>query len=66
MIGGDFKSEKIYELSPINLAKKFESVGMNKLHLVDVDGAKKGHIINLPTLETLAVHTSPKINFTGG
>ncbi len=66
MINGDFKREKIYELSPLDLAKKFASIGINKLHLVDHDGAKNGHIVNYPTLETLADHTSLKINFTGG
>ena len=66
LIKGDFQKEKIYQLSPLDLAKQFESAGINKLHLVDLDGAKKGHIVNYSTLETLAGHTSLKINFTGG
>ena len=66
LIKGDFKKEKVYDLSPLDLAKQFESIGIQKLHLVDLDGAKKGRIVNYPTLETLAGHTSLKINFTGG
>ena len=66
LINGDFKKEKIYKLSPLDLAKKFESIGINKLHFIDLDGARKGHIVNYPTLETIAGHTSLKINFTGG
>lgn len=66
LIKGDFKKEKVYDLSPLDLAKQFESAGIEKLHLVDLDGAKKGYIVNYPTLEMLAGHTSLKINFTGG
>ncbi len=66
LVNGNFKKEKIYKLSPLDLAQKFESIGINKLHLIDLDGAKKGHIVNYPTLETIAGHTSLKINFTGG
>ena len=66
LIKGDFEKEKIYQLSPLDLAKQFEGAGIRKLHLVDLDGAKIGHIVNYATLETLAGHTSLKINFTGG
>ena len=65
-INANLKKEKIYKLGPLDLAKKFESIGIKKLHLIDLDGAKKGHIVNYPTLETIAGHTSLKINFTGG
>ena len=66
IINANLKKEKIYKLSPLDLAKKFESKGINKLHLIDLDGAKKGHIVNYPALETIAGHTSLKINYTGG
>ena len=66
IINANLKKEKIYKLSPLDLAKKFESIGINKLHLIDLDGAKKGYIVNYPALETIAGHTSLKINYTGG
>ena len=65
-VSTNLKNEKIYKLSPLDLAKKFESIGFNQLHLIDLDGAKKGHIVNYPALETIAGHTSLKINYTGG
>ena len=48
LIKGDFKKEKVYDLSPLDLAKQFESAGIHKLHLVDLDGAKKGSYCELP------------------
>lgn len=63
---GDFKNEKIYDVSPLDVAQQFESHGITRLHLVDLDGAKKGSVVNLPTLEMIAGHTQLKINFSGG
>ncbi|NNF21464.1 MAG: 1-(5-phosphoribosyl)-5-[(5-phosphoribosylamino)methylideneamino] imidazole-4-carboxamide isomerase [Saprospiraceae bacterium] len=63
---GDYENEKTYKETPIDLAKKFEDHGIKRLHLVDLDGAKKGTPVNYPILEMLAGYTSLKINFTGG
>lgn len=63
---GDYSNEKVYEDSPIDLAKKFEDHGIKRLHLVDLEGAKKGSPVNYPILEMLAGYTDLNINFTGG
>jgi phosphoribosylformimino-5-aminoimidazole carboxamide ribotide isomerase len=63
---GDFESEKVYDVSPLDVAKQFEDHGVSKIHIVDLDGAKKGAIENSSTLELIAGYTDLNINFAGG
>jgi phosphoribosylformimino-5-aminoimidazole carboxamide ribotide isomerase len=63
---GDYDTKKIYNESPVEVAKKFEANGICRLHMVDLDGAKHGAIINLKTLESVATQTKLKIDFGGG
>ena len=44
----------------------FESVGVRRLHLVDLDGAKAQHIVNYKVLQKIASGTSLVIDFGGG
>jgi phosphoribosylformimino-5-aminoimidazole carboxamide ribotide isomerase len=63
---GDFEQKKIYNENPLEVAKEFESFGIKRLHLVDLDGAKSGKITNLKTLENIAENTNLIIDFGGG
>ncbi|SFU66332.1 1-(5-phosphoribosyl)-5-[(5-phosphoribosylamino)methylideneamino] imidazole-4-carboxamide isomerase [Pustulibacterium marinum] len=63
---GDYNTKKIYNESPLEVAKEFEAHGIQHLHLVDLDGAKSKHIVNYKVLESIASKTSLKIDFGGG
>lgn len=63
---GDRSSEKIYDKSPVDLARQFADHGIEVVHLVDLDGAKRGSPVNYHILETIAGHTTLKVDFTGG
>lgn len=63
---GDFQSEKVYDVSPLDVAMQFEDHGVGRLHIVDLDGAKKGAIVNSSALELIAGYSKLKINFAGG
>ena len=63
---GDYNTKKIYNESPLEVAKEFEAHGIQHLHLVDLDGAKSKHIVNHKVLEQIASQTSLKIDFGGG
>ncbi|PJJ66874.1 1-(5-phosphoribosyl)-5-[(5-phosphoribosylamino)methylideneamino]imidazole-4-carboxamide isomerase [Chryseobacterium geocarposphaerae] len=63
---GDYKTKKIYNENPVEVAKEFESFGIKFLHLVDLDGAKSKHIVNQKVLENIAGETSLEIDFGGG
>lgn len=63
---GDYSQKIIYNEDPLEVAKMFEEIGIRRLHLVDLDGAKKSEIVNLGVLERIASHTSLMIDFGGG
>jgi phosphoribosylformimino-5-aminoimidazole carboxamide ribotide isomerase len=63
---GDYSQKKIYNEHPLDVAKEFEDVGICRLHLVDLDGAKAGAVRNWKVLETIAGKTSLVIDFGGG
>ncbi len=63
---GDYDTKKIYNESPLEVAKQFEAHGIEHLHLVDLDGAKSKHIVNHKVLEQIAVKTNLQIDFGGG
>ena len=63
---GDFDQVRVYNESPIDVAKSFEDAGCRHLHIVDLDGAKSQHIVNYKVLEEVASKTELKIDFGGG
>lgn len=63
---GDYDQKKIYNEHPLEVAKEFEDAGLTRLHLVDLDGAKAGKVVNWKVLETIAGKTSMQIDFGGG
>lgn len=63
---GDYQKKKIYNENPLEVARRFEAAGVSYLHLVDLDGARCGKIVNVEALEKIATHTKLKIDFGGG
>ncbi|MCQ2112749.1 MAG: 1-(5-phosphoribosyl)-5-[(5-phosphoribosylamino)methylideneamino]imidazole-4-carboxamide isomerase [Bacteroidaceae bacterium] len=63
---GDYNEKKVYSDKPLEMAKMFEDKGIHRLHLVDLDGARSKHVVNLQTIEEIASHTSLCIDFGGG
>jgi phosphoribosylformimino-5-aminoimidazole carboxamide ribotide isomerase len=63
---GDYDQKKIYNEHPLEIARQFEDVGLMRLHLVDLDGAKEGAVKNWKVLEAIAGKTSLVIDFGGG
>ena len=63
---GDYSQKTEYSSNPLEVARKFEDAGLNRLHLVDLDGAKAKKIVNRRVLDTIAKNTSLKVDFGGG
>lgn len=63
---GDYSTQKIYNQNPVEAAKEFEAAGIQYLHLVDLDGARSGSIINHKVLNDIATQTNLIIDFGGG
>jgi len=63
---GDYSSKIEYHDDPLEMAKRFEGVGIRRLHLVDLDGAKAKKIVNADMLERICAGTSLQVDFGGG
>jgi len=63
---GDYNQKTIYREDPVEVAKEFESYGIKKLHLVDLDGAKAKQVVNYQILENISRQTQLAIEFGGG
>ena len=51
---GDYGSKKVYDLNPLDFAKEVENLGYRRLHLVDLDGARSSHVVNINILKAIA------------
>jgi len=63
---GDYDQKTVYRDSPAEVAKEFEKLGFRRLHVVDLDGAKSKHIVNVDVLRRITTETSLIVDFGGG
>ena len=63
---GDYGAKTVYSSNPVEVAQHFESLGLRRLHVVDLDGAKSRHIVNVATLRAIVKATSLVVDFGGG
>jgi phosphoribosylformimino-5-aminoimidazole carboxamide ribotide isomerase len=63
---GDFTQVINYDTDPLTVAKRYEGLGFRRLHLVDLDGARSGEVVNINVLEKIAQGTELIIDFGGG
>lgn len=63
---GDYTRKKVYNEDPVEVAKSFADAGIEYLHLVDLDGAKAGRLINWKVLEDITQATNLQVDMGGG
>lgn len=63
---GNFGSVKVYDEDPVDMAKKFEDADLENIHVVDLEGAQTGAVVNWQTLEEIRANTALRIDFGGG
>ncbi len=63
---GDFATQEVISNNPLEIAQTFEGIGLKRLHLVDLDGARRGEPKNYHILEAIAGYTELLVDFTGG
>lgn len=63
---GDYNRKTEYREDPLEVAKEFEDAGLQYLHLVDLDGAKAGTLLNWKVLERICANTSLIVDVGGG
>jgi phosphoribosylformimino-5-aminoimidazole carboxamide ribotide isomerase len=63
---GDFASQNVYSDSPSTVAQSFRDAGLSSLHVVDLEGAKAGHIVNWEALDSILEIGSLQVQVGGG
>ena len=66
LIKGDFDNKNEYKMSPAEQAQKYEDHGFKNLHIVDLDGALSGKIVNLDIIQEIIIKSDLKIEVGGG
>lgn len=66
LVQGDFSRSTLYDPDPVRVARSFAALGFRRLHLVDLDGARKGNVVNWPVLAAIAAATDLEIDCSGG
>jgi phosphoribosylformimino-5-aminoimidazole carboxamide ribotide isomerase len=63
---GDFRQKTVYSDHPADMAKRFVDAGFPLLHVVDLDGAKEGRLVNWDTIESVAKVPGVRLEVGGG
>jgi phosphoribosylformimino-5-aminoimidazole carboxamide ribotide isomerase len=63
---GDYARKKEYAADPLEAARRWVDAGARWLHLVDLDGARDGHPVNIGHLERIAGDLGAPVQYGGG
>lgn len=63
---GDYARKTVYYPDPVDFARQVVDLGIKRLHVVDLDGAKAAAPVNLAVLERIVAATSLDVQFGGG
>ena len=66
LVKGNFDNKTEYEMSPVEQARKYKDYGFKNLHIVDLDGALTGEIVNLDIIQEIVKKFDIKIEIGGG
>src|SRR5580704_9400096 len=66
LVKGDFAAKKVYDEDPLSAARAWVQAGARHLHVVDLDGAKQGHPVNLEHLRRIAQELAVPVQYGGG
>ena len=66
LVKGDFDNKTEYEMSPVEQAGKYKDHGFKNLHIVDLDGALSGEIVNLDIIQEIVKKSDLKVEVGGG
>jgi len=66
LVQGRFDEATVYSGNPVEMALKFEQMGAQYIHVVDLDGARLGSPQNIPVISELAVRLGIPVQLGGG
>ena len=66
LVKGDFDNKTEYDITPIEQARKYKDHGFINLHIVDLDGALTGELVNIDIIQEIVKKFDLKIEVGGG
>ncbi|MEX0993019.1 MAG: 1-(5-phosphoribosyl)-5-[(5-phosphoribosylamino)methylideneamino]imidazole-4-carboxamide isomerase [Solirubrobacterales bacterium] len=66
LVQGDYERPVTYDTEPLEAARRWVEQGAQRLHLVDLDGARDGQPVNLDQLATIAAALDVPVQYGGG
>lgn len=63
---GDYDQMTVYSEDPVDIARSFKAKGASHLHLVDLDGAKDGKLVNFDTIKAIVEQVNMYVEVGGG
>ena len=66
LIKGDFDNKTEYKISPVEQAAKYKDHGFKNLHIVDLDGALTGELVNLDIIQNIIGEFNLNVEIGGG
>ena len=66
LIKGDFDNKTEYKISPVEQAAKYKDNGFKNLHIVDLDGALTGELVNLYIIKEIIGKFDLNVEIGGG
>ena len=63
---GDYDQVQTYGENPVEVARQWQEEGATYLHVVDLDGAKAGHPVNLTAIKAIACAIDIPVQVGGG
>jgi phosphoribosylformimino-5-aminoimidazole carboxamide ribotide isomerase len=66
LVKGDFDNKTEYGMSPVDQARKYKEYGFKNLHIIDLDGALTGEIVNLDIIQDIVSKFDLKVEIGGG
>ncbi len=66
LMKGDLQQETVYGQNPVAMARKWESAGARRLHVVDLDGAVQGYPVHRAVIQRIVEAVSVPVEVGGG
>ncbi len=66
LVKGDFDAKQVYDEDPLSAARAFVDAGARYLHVVDLDGAKRGEPVNVEHLRAIVAQLGLPVQYGGG
>ncbi|MFW2389871.1 MAG: 1-(5-phosphoribosyl)-5-[(5-phosphoribosylamino)methylideneamino]imidazole-4-carboxamide isomerase [Polyangiales bacterium] len=63
---GKYEEVTVYDDDPVGMARRFEEQGAQRLHVVDLEGARRGRPAHVPTIQGILRETNLRVQIGGG